>query len=229
MFRRDFLMQMIEQLRGLLPYVLDLARAGNYDEAHAVLNQAVRELVGVGTNGVVNLPDDVIIERLQADNMAAWQDKCLFLTAVLYEEAQMLVEQEAIEAAYGRYIKALNLLLTLAFSDDEVRRHTDLTPDIEQIVSALAGYHLPGYTCLKLMAYYEQMGVYTAVENILFDWLENAPEQFRTNNTNPGQAGLEFFLRLRHKSPAELQMGGLNQAEVEIAIMELCEMGYDQE
>jgi CheY-like chemotaxis protein len=227
--KQDFLMRMVEQLRGLLPYVLDLVRAGNYDEAHAVIDQAVRELVGIGTAGLVNLPDAVILDRLQAENAAAWEDKCLFLAGVLYEEARMLQKQGEEGAAYDRYLKALHLLLILAQSDDDLSERSELVPDIDEMVLALADYHLPGETCVKLMEYYEAMGEYTAVENTLFDWLENAPITFRTDAANPGKAGLELFQRLRQKPEADLEAGGLSLEEVETAIIELFEMGCDSE
>jgi hypothetical protein len=227
--KQDFLMQMIEQLRGLLPYVLDLVRAGNYDEAHAVIDQAVHELVGIGTDGLVNLPDEVIVDRLQAENTAAWEDKCLFLAGVLYEEAELLVKEGEDGAAYGRYLKALHLLLILAQSGDGANGWSELVPDIDAIVAALADYHLPGETCVKLLRYYEAMGEYTAVENTLFDWLENAPIELRADEANPGKVGLELFQRLRQKPEADLEAGGLSLEEVEAAVAELDEMGYDSQ
>lgn len=220
--KQDFLMRMIEQLRGLLPYILDLARSGNYAEAHAVIDQAVRELVGIGTDGLVKLPDEVIIDRLQADKAVAWDDKCLFLTAVLVEEADILMREGEEAAAYGRYLKALHLLLFVAQAESEPLPTSDLIPDIDQVVEALAGFHLPGDTCVRLMGYYEQMGDYTAVENLLFDWLENTPPELH-GEANPAQTGMEFFQRLLLLPDPNLEKGGLTREEVQIAIQDLLE------
>lgn len=225
--KQDFLMRMIEQLRGLLPYILDMARTGNYREAHAVIDQAVRELVGIGTEGLVNLPDEVILDRVQADSAVAWQDKCLFLAAVLTEEADMLRAQEEEEAAYGRYVKALNLLLMLAHTGDEIDVAGELAPDVDRLVTALADYHVPASTCVYLLQYYEQQGDFTAVENVLFDWLENAPAALRTGSADPGLVGLEMLVRLREKPAADLEAGGLNHDEVEAAIADLQALGYE--
>ncbi|MCL4264567.1 MAG: hypothetical protein KJ069_15190 [Anaerolineae bacterium] len=218
--KQDFLMRMIEQLRGLLPYVLDLARSGNYAEAHAVIDQAARELVGIGTDGLAKLPDEAILDRLQKDHAAAWEDKCQFLTALLVEEADILMQEGEEEAAYGRYLKALHLLLFLARSETEPLPAADLIPDIDQVVEALADFHLPGETCVRLMSYYEQMGDYAAVENLLFDWLENTPPELM-GEANPAQTGLEIFQRLLLLPDPALETGGLTREEVEVAIQDL--------
>lgn len=228
--KQDFLMRMVEQLRGLLPYILDLVKAGNYDEAHAVIDQAVRELVGIGTDGLVNLPEAVILDRLQADNASAWEDKCLFLTAVLVEEANLWVKEGADGGdqpdgrAHARYLKALNLLLILALSDSETDDLADIVPDIDQLVLALTYSHLPGQTCENLILYYEQAEDYTAVEDTLFDWLENTPMVLRTDGSNPWQTGLDIFERLNQKTDAQLEAGGLSREEVTTAIADLVEM-----
>lgn len=227
--KQDFLMRLVEQLRGLLPYILDLVKAGNYDEAHAVIDQAVRELVGIGTDGLVKLPDAVILDRLQADNNTAWEDKCLFLTAVLAEEADILMKErgDGVEQpdgrVYARYLKSLNLLLILALSGSETD-DLDLVPDIDRSVLALANTHLPGQTCQNLILYYEQVGDYTAVEDTLFDWLENTPIELRTDESNPWQTGVEIFERLNQKTDAQLEAGGLTREEVSIAMADLAEM-----
>ncbi|HRQ37477.1 MAG TPA: DUF6483 family protein [Chloroflexota bacterium] len=222
--KQDFLMRMIEQLRGLLPYVLDLARSGNYAEAHAVIDQAVRQLVGIGTDGLVKLPDEAIIDRLQADNVTAWDDKCQFLTALLVAEADILMQEGEEEAAYGRYLKSLHLLLWLAQIEGEPLPANDLIPDIDQVVEALADFHLPGESCVRLLGYYEQMGDYTAVENLLFDWLENTPPEL-VGEANPAQTGLEIFQRLLLLPDPALEGGGLTREEVQIAIEDLLDLG----
>jgi hypothetical protein len=222
--KQDFLMRLVEQLRGLLPYILDLVKAGNYDEAHAVIDQAVRELVGIGTDGLVHLPDAVILDRLQADNATAWEDKCLFLTAVLVEEADILMK-EGVDLsdgrAHARYLKALNLLLILAMSGSEADDLADIVPDVDQIVLALTDSHLPGQTCENLILYYEERGDYTAVEDTLFDWLENTPIELRADGSNPWQTGLDIFERLNQKTEAQLEAGGLTREEVAMALADL--------
>lgn len=222
--KQDFLMRMIEQLRGLLPYVLDLVRSGNYAEAHAVIDQAVRQLVGIGTDGLVKLPDETILDRLQADQAAAWDDKCLFLSAMLVEEADILMREGEEEMAYGRYLKALHLLLFLAQTESEPLPTDDLIPDIDRVVESLADFHLPGETCVRLLGYYEQMGDYTAVENLLFDWLENSPPEL-VGEANPAQTGLEIFQRLLLLPDPALETGGLTREEVQLAIQDLLELG----
>lgn len=66
------------------------------------------------------------------------------------------------------------------------------------------------------------------MENMLFDWLENAPAEFRTGSADPGLVGLEILVGLREKSAADLEAGGLSHEEVEAAITDLGAQGYDE-
>lgn len=226
MAKQDFFMRMIEQLRGILPYILDLTRNGNYDEAHALIDQAVRRLVGLGPDGLLNLADEVIVDRLQQGNDGAWEDKLLFLTAVLFEQGNTLAAQGEEAAAYGRYLKTLHFLLRLAAAWEEPMPDIELVPDIEAVVAKLDAYHLPSHTCIALLHYYDQLGDLTAVENLLFDWLENTPETLQAIGESPAWVGLEILQRWLQQPEAAVVEAGLSLEEVQLAITDLQEMGY---
>ncbi len=218
MLKKDFIMQLMEQLfQGLLPYILDLVKAGRYDEAHAVIDQAVRELVGIGTDGVVQMPDDVLMGALKADQAISWEAKALFLATVLVEDADILATQDEEDAAYGRTIKALNLCLILSLEGDEDIEENELTPEIDELLTALSEYHLPGQTSAYLIAFYEKEGDYARAEDVLFDWLENNP----TLEPNPVEIGLAFFERLQTRTDEELRQGNLSRDEVASGLAEL--------
>ncbi len=219
--KKDFLMRMLEQLRGLIPYILDLVQSGNYEEAHAVIDQAVREVVGVGSDGVVLLPEATLLDRLKADQAIAWEDKCLFLATVLFEEGKVLQAEEEEEMAYGRFIKSLNLLLIMALDGQSGLDEQGLVPEIEEVLAALAAFHLPGSACAYLVQYYERQGDYASAEDILYDWLELEPEFIRPDDPNPIEMGLAFYGRLQTLSDAELEAGGLSREEVETAAADL--------
>lgn len=219
--KKDFLMRMLEQLGGLIPYILDLVKSGNYEEAHAVIDQAVREVVGVGSDGVVLLPEAALLERLKADQAIAWEDKCLFLATVLYEEGKVLQAEAEEDMAYGRFIKSLNLLLILALEGQSGPEEPDLVPDIEELLALLAAFHLPGTTCAYLLPYFEKQGDYAAAEDILYDWLELEPEFIRPDDPNPLEIGLAFYGRLQALTDAQLEAGNLSREEVETAVAEL--------
>src|SRR5690606_34904492 len=118
-----------------------------------------------------------------------------FLTAVLFEQGHVYLAQGEEMAAYGRYLKTLHLLLQLSDVWEESLPDIEFVPDIEAVVSKLAPYHLPSQTCVALLGYYEQMKDYTAVENLLFDWLENTPEAMQAIGESPAQVGLHIFQR----------------------------------
>jgi tetratricopeptide (TPR) repeat protein len=219
--KQDFLMRMLEQLRGLLPYILDLARSGNYEEAHAVIDQAVRELVGIGTDGVVLLPEAVLLDRLRLDESISWEDKCLFLASVLFEEGKVL-EVEGQEAkAYGRYTKALNLLLILALQDKDFQERSELIPEIETVLASLADFHLTAVSSAYLLEYYEKVGEFAAAEDVLYDWLEMDIALSRPDDPNALEIGLAFYGRLQTLTDSELEAGNFSRAEVTTAVADL--------
>jgi len=220
--KQDFLMRMLEQLiNGLLPYILDLARSGYYEEAHAVIDQAVRELVGVGTNSVVRLPDETLLDQLKADKGIAWEEKALFLATILAEDGEILVKEREEEAAYGRYAKALNLILLTALHGVDIEPPADLIPDVDNLLDQLSAYLLPGRSSAYLIAYYEQLGNFAAAEDVLFDWLEAEPEIAQPGDPNPVEVGLAFYGRLQQKPDEELVTGNLSREEIAESLTEL--------
>ncbi|MCP4356952.1 MAG: hypothetical protein GY796_02910, partial [Chloroflexi bacterium] len=203
--KQDFLMRMLEQLiNGLLPYILDLTRSGHYEEAHAVIDQAVRELIGVGVDSAVKLSDDVLLDRLKTGKAIAWEEKALFLVTIFAEDGEILIKEQEEEAAYGRFVKALNLILLTALHGVEIEPPGDLIPDVDKLQNRLVDYLLPGLTSAYLIAYYEQLGDFAAAEDILFDWLEAEPEIAQSGDPNPVEVGLAFYGRLQQKPDEEL-------------------------
>ena len=221
MRKQDYVLDLIEQLKGTIPYILDMVKSGNYAEAHDLINQVFRELIGVGSDGLVRLTDEDILRELQADAKIAWEDKAFYLATLLKEDADIYEEEEKEEQSVPRYNTAVLLLIHIALHDpDRAAEHRD---SITEITTILEEYQLPAKTYDALMRYYETIGDFAKAEDLLYEWLDADPEFFASDDPNPVASGIAFYERLLAKSDVELAQGNLPREEVESALKELME------
>jgi hypothetical protein len=221
MRKQDFIMQLIEQLsRGLLPYVLDMVQSGNYEEAHAMIDQSVGELFGVGTDGLVRLSDTAVMERLQRHTALSWEDQALFLATLLKEDADIYKREGNDERYYARTVKALHLYIRLILSEEDPVV-SEFVTDVSDLINELASYHLSAQTCAVLLRYYERLGEFSHAEDVLFEWLEMELALVQTDDPNPIEAGIAFYKRLLQMNDEALEAGDLPRTEVEASLAEL--------
>lgn len=219
MKKQDYVLDLIEQLKGTIPYILDMVKSGNYAEAHDLIDQVFRELVGVSSKGLVRLTDEDILRELQSDAQVAWEDKAFYLATLLKEDADIYEEQEQEDESIPRYNTAVLLLIHIALNDPE--RAGEYKGSITEISTILEEYELPARTYHMLMRYFELIGDYAKTEDILYEWLDAEPQALTAESSNPIEAGVAFYERLLQKSDVELALGNLPREEVESALNEL--------
>ncbi|MCA9927291.1 MAG: hypothetical protein KC419_02390 [Anaerolineales bacterium] len=222
MKREDYLMRMLEafarQLGQMVAQVLDLAKEGNYEEAHMLLNQATRQLVSLSTDGLVRMPDDALLETLKLDKRTNWTERAAYLAFLLREDGRIYLLQGNEKAAVGRFITALHLQLAVFPTPDQTIVQMD---DIADTLSALDEYELPGRTYAALLRHFEQAQAYAKAEDVLFDWMEAETALADLNDVNPVEMGVAFYERLLQKTDEALVAGNLPRAEVEAGLEEL--------
>ena len=216
--KQDFIMRLLEQLQGTLPYILDMAKSGNYAEAHGMIDQVCRELIGVSSAGLVRLTDADILRELQADATVAWEEKAFFLATMLKEDADIYEKEKLEEESGARYNTAVLLYIHTALHDPE--RTDEYTESITEIATILREYELPAQTYAALMTFYETIGDFAEAEDILYEWLD---AETSDDTLHPVAVGEAFYGRLLQKSDVELEAGNLPRAEVEAALQELFE------
>lgn len=223
MKREDYLMRLLEEfgrrMGQLLANVADMARGGHSLEAHASLEDGVAQLVGLSTTGVLQLPDDVLLQVLRADATAFWPERGAYLAVLLRADGQLYDAEGHEEQAVARYLKALMVMLMVV--DQEQSAISE--DDVEQMLNWLYEYQLPGPISAALMAYHERHGRFAAAEDVLFDWLESETAVTDLNAVNPVEVGVAFYNRLLQKEDAELAAGNLPREEVEAGLAELTE------
>ncbi len=217
--KQDYLMRLLEQLQGVLPYILDMVKSGNYDEAHGMIDQVCRELLGMGSAGMVRLTDEDILRELKGDATVAWEEKAFFLATILKEDADIYEEQNMEEKSVPRYNTAVLLFIHIALHDPE--RASEQQNNITEIGTILQEYELPPPTYALLMRYYEMIGDFAQTEDLLYEWLDTDPQFFVPDAPNPAEIGVAFYERLLQKTDVELEQGNLPREEVKTALQEL--------
>ena len=216
--KQDYIMRLLEQLQGTLPYILDMVKSGNYVEAHAMIDQVCRELIGVSSTGLVRLKDEDILREIQADATIAWEDKAFYLATLLKEDAEIYWKEDKVEESVARYHTAVLLFIHIALNDKE--RADEYSQTITEIATILHDYELPAPTYSALMTFYETIGDFAEAEDFLYEWLDVEPLDDTLNFVEVGEA---FYRRLLQKTDAELEAGNLPREEVEAALQELLE------
>ncbi|MCP5094764.1 MAG: hypothetical protein GY943_04350 [Chloroflexi bacterium] len=209
-----------QRMGRLLAQVLNLADADNFGEAHDLIDQSSRQLIGLSTNGVVNMPDDVLLDTLQSDSSTYWAERAAYLSFLLVEDGRLYVKEGDEDGGYGRFCTALHLQLAVITEKEQtVVSHEE----IAETIAELDDYHLPGRTSAALMRYYENQGIYSKAEDILFDWFNAEAAIDDLNSANPIDIGIAFYQRLLQKPDPDLIAGNLPRSEVEASLEELLE------
>ncbi len=206
MYKRDYIMRMIEQLGVAFQAILGLKSQGEYDEAERALSRTGQQLLGFDMDLLRTLSEEAIISLLRRPDPS---DVGAYVVAaeLLREQGQIDEIRRGSDAGYDCNLKALALYLEACTNAPEWCSE-DVVVKVHDLTDRLAGYDLPEPIRRKLFAYYELIGDYAEAENVLFELAEagavDAPE-----------LGAAFYARLGSMTDAELAQGGLPRDEVE--------------
>ncbi len=206
-------MRMIDQLSKVLARVLFLNTAREFPKSALELATATRNLLGLDRDLILVMSDDQLLELLKADDSLSGP-KCYVLGMLLNEEATLAGLREDHESATSLRLKSLSLLLK-AYTRSEGPVVPSHPARIDELAGGLQHTEIPLRIRTRLFAYYESVGKYDRAENVLFDLIDQDPEQIRT--------GLDFYARLKAKDDAELARGNLPRDEIEEGIRDLTE------
>ncbi len=216
MLYQDYIMRQIHLLVQVLLHLMRLRRAGQYEQARAEIDQSLVQLFGVDSEALATLSEQALLDLLtMGESGAIARDRCLVGAALLREAAAAYTAQGQAEQGAEFYLRALYLLLSALLLDERFSPPA-YAPSVDELVEALEGYVLPPGTSLRLARYYERDGAFSRAEEVLLDALDD----------NDGDAdllaeGIAFYERLRRRSDAALDAGGLARAQVESGLAEL--------
>ena len=218
MFRRDYVLRLVERLVQALTRVRDQTDAGDYAAAGESLDSAFLELMGAGADEICRHSDTELLARLtQEGPTQSLPDKTRLLVALLQQAGVLYAAENRELQSRACWLKALNLLLTLQM-DDPDSELAQFIPTIDLLRDQLREGPIPPSTLAALWRHYERIGAYARAEDILFILLEEQPD----NPALISEAKL-FYERLLRQSDTALEEGNLPREEVKEGFAEIPE------
>lgn len=215
MFRRDYILRMIEEFVAALTRISSLKQGQQWNEAGRSLEAEFKRLIGDGSQ-VERLSETELLSRLMHDGPThLLRDKTLMLVTLLKEAGDVAAAENRLDASRQCYLKALHLLLDV-LARGEVFECPEFVPKIEMLVTALQPAPLPGRTQALLMHHYERTGEFAKAEDALFVLLDAGP-----HDDEMVKFGVAFYQRLLAQSDAALNAANLPRSEAEEGLKDL--------
>src|SRR6266568_291421 len=154
----DYIERKMDDFAGTLAQVAELKNQARWLESAEIVGKSLRRLLGTNYGEFVKLTEIGILAGLVKNGPTVWVPyKMIMVIALLKEAGDIATVQYPPQGGHGWYLKALHLLLD-ALAYDELRQYSELVPNVEVLLSALADSSLPVRTRLLLMREYERRG-----------------------------------------------------------------------
>ncbi|WP_091000525.1 DUF6483 family protein [Paenibacillus sp. OK003] len=227
MFRKDYLLRMMEEMTEAIGKVFTLKQQRKHTEALSELDELLRRQFGLNLSLLNSLPAEDVIEMfrfrgvIEVDNLQQ-AARLIEEEAYIYNEkakVEGIDDQEKMDSedeALIRLMRSLHFYL-YALNHGANPKLLDAPDRVEGILEQTKQYELPARTEKQLALYREQQGRYDQAENSWYRLLQVGDEhliQYRDDV----QA---FYERLMRLEDQQLQEGGLPREEVEEGLAEL--------
>jgi len=211
MFRRDYLVRLIEEMTQLIAKVFDLKQERKHTEALWELDDLLQRQFRLNSKLLRSLSASDI-EQLFHNHGYLEADRLQSAARLLEEEAGIVQEMGREDEAVLLYTKVLQLYLRSALNGADPGL-LDLPGRIRSIKERLRAYELPARLVHDDMAYAEQEGRYAEAENLLYQLLQSGRID--------ADEAMGFYHRLLLKPAEELERGQLPIAEIHEGMEEL--------
>ncbi|MEC0225510.1 DUF6483 family protein [Paenibacillus alba] len=211
MFKRDYFMRQIEQMTVMLHRILFNKEHIPLEDAQQLLDEASRHLLGLNIRSLQALSSKDILELLSYHGSLDTA-KAMVIGDMFAAQGDMLQRHEQMDEAYHAYLKSLDLLLHLSLSsevDPKDEASGEIGSRIDQSLERLNRWMMPEDMKRLLFVHYEKVGNYAKVEDVLFHYMEDHPDQAELL----GQ-GVAFYEKLLDAEDDALQAGNFSKDEV---------------
>lgn len=206
MFRKDYLMGMIEDMTSMIAKAFGLKEQKKYTEALWELDDLMRKNFRLNSELVNRMPTNEIIEMFRVGSTVE-VDQLQGLARMLRAESDIYEASEKLEDAVVRRIKALHLFLYSAVNGAD-RSLLNYPEHVDELLDQLEEYVLPAAVEKLMVEYEEQEGYY--------DNAADALQRLNELDATEGMAiGTAFYERLHLKTDEQLEAGGMTRADVE--------------
>ncbi len=206
MFRKDYLMGMIEDMTSMIAKAFGLKEQKKYTEALWELDDLMRKNFRLNSELVNRMPTDEIIEMFRVGPTVE-VDQLQGLARMLRAESDIYEASEKPEEAVVRRIKALHLFVYSAIHGAD-RDLLNYPEHVDELLDELEEYKIPAAVEKLMVEYEEQEGYYDNAVDALHRLIE-------LDVAEGTAAGAAFYERLHLKTDEQLEAGGLTRADVD--------------
>ncbi|MED5021023.1 DUF6483 family protein [Paenibacillus chibensis] len=211
MFRKDYLLQMVEDMVEMVGKVFGLKQQKKYAEALWEIDDLLSKNFRLNSKLLNSLSTEDIIDMCRLGSVIE-ADKLQSIARLLEEEGGIYLDMGQTDEGLTRLMKSLHLYL---FADLHGADHSmlKLPERVAELKGQTRSYRLPAKTDKLLLGYEEEQGRYAEAENALYRLLDQ--------HEITEEEGLSFYQRIMDRSDEELEAGGLPRAEVQEGAEEL--------
>jgi hypothetical protein len=210
MFRRDYIVRMIEDMTAMVAKVLTLKQEKKTTEALWEIDELLNRHFPLNSRLLNSLSVEDIIDMFRFGGVIE-SDKLQGVAKLLKEEGSIYAVSGDKDPALFRSMRALHLYLYANLQGAD-RDLLQMTEDIDELLQEVKAYVLPFKTERLLLEYMESVGRYSKAEDSLYRLWEQGEDV--------AVEGDKLYQRLLLKSPAELEQGDLPMEEVEQGLKE---------
>lgn len=204
MFRRDYIVRMIEDMTAMVAKVLTLKQEKKTTEALYEVDELLNRHFRLNSRLLNSLSVEDIIDMFRIGGVLE-SDKLQGVARLLKEEAGIYNEGGNKEAALFRAMRSLHLFLYADLNGAD-RELLQMNREIDELLKETEGYLLPAKTEQLLLAYMESLGRYSKAEDSLYRLWEQG--------LDVAAEGKELYNRLLLQTPEALELGLLPLTEV---------------
>jgi hypothetical protein len=222
MAKRDYILQMFEEMGRALAQIIYQREIKDYEAAHALVDEQLKQALGMGRGFILSLDNDTLLAMLTTMGTLN-ADKCWLVATLLKIEGELNEDQQNENDSYYSYLKACNLFLE-ALHDGNQNKEVEPVSEVEEVLEKLADYELPFRTKVLLFWYFDVTGRFGQAEDILFDILETEETEVMENVEEWEEMlenGEAFYARLMGKSDESLATGNFSRSEIEESLVKL--------
>ncbi|MDP4098085.1 DUF6483 family protein [Paenibacillus sp. P96] len=214
MFRRDYLLRMMEEMTEAVGAAFGLRQQNRHAEALAKLDELLKNQFRLPLPLLESLPPEQIIELFRMGG-AVEVDKLQQAARLLEEAGRIRQDMGELDQGLQILMKALYLYVYSALNG--ASRELQMLPDrIAATHEQVKEYRFPLELDQLLAAYFEHEGMYAQADEIWFDLGVKQKSLFHE--------AVAFYNRLLMRPDDELERGGLARAEAEQGREELLQL-----
>jgi len=208
MLTEDYVIRMINYLLAALGEIIGFKTAGQYLESSLAIDRLLMELFNLNIDVIRNMDDNNLIDALTNHDVLDVH-RLMFAADVFKEEGDIFYARDNLIISMQSYLRAINLYLAAALNGS-FSPLPDPVDRIDHLVRISGEADLPEDILVSLFCYYEQLGRYTAADDILTHLLSTSNQ---TDDVMAERRG--FYTRLLEKTDAELVKGGMTRTQLE--------------